>query len=180
MAKPWRNPAILVWMQLLEEFEPISDTLNGNLLSLSKIAMSVKDEKNKDSIQALKQKLSKELANVDKAFPDVLSFTNHLIASGVALCIKKLTKGRSKCTEVYKISDNKILAARQMKQPLSMMMVDIAIAAIQSHLERMPDEDEAAAYSATQEDASEVDKLKVMLAQCDKQIADFKATGKPG
>eukprot|EP00961_Rhodomonas_salina_P249119 3366988-Rhodomonas_salina.1 len=83
--------------------------------------MSVKDEKNKDFIQALKQRLSKELANVDKAFPDVLSFANHLIASGVALGIKKLAKGRSKRAEAYKIGDNKIVAARQMKQPLSMM-----------------------------------------------------------
>eukprot|EP00961_Rhodomonas_salina_P060070 806727-Rhodomonas_salina.3 len=87
-----------IWMQLPEEFEGISNTLDRNLFKrLSKIAMSVKDEKNKDSIlQALKQRLSKELTNVDKAFLHVLSLANHLITSGGALGIKKLAKALSK------------------------------------------------------------------------------------
>eukprot|EP00961_Rhodomonas_salina_P248094 3352737-Rhodomonas_salina.1 len=90
MSKTWLNPAI-------------QDTLDWNLFeSLSEIATRVKDEKNKDSIQALKQLLTKELANVDKAFPEVRSCANHLIALGVALGVKKLAKGKSKHKEAYK------------------------------------------------------------------------------
>eukprot|EP00961_Rhodomonas_salina_P012139 162977-Rhodomonas_salina.2 len=97
-------------MQLLKEYEGILDTLNWNLFkSLSEIAMSVKD---KDSIQAFKQQLMMELTNVNKAsFPDIRSFTNHLITSGVTvvLGIKKIAKGKSKCAEAYKVGDNKIV-----------------------------------------------------------------------
>eukprot|EP00961_Rhodomonas_salina_P217857 2943974-Rhodomonas_salina.1 len=44
----------------------------------------------------------------------------------------------------------------------------------------MPEEEEYNAQTAGTADATEIDKLKAMLASRDKQIADLKTTAKPG